>query len=647
MNYTPTIKRAPLAAGIALALASGITQAATFTVTTSDDSGSGSLRQAITDANAAAGPHTIDMSAISGSMITLASDLPTMSEDTSILGNGTVLNGNGSYVCLYSTNGLSVDSMTVTNCVGDEYGGATFGGGIQGFGGSLTITDSTISNNTADVGGGIYFSSAAPAALTITNSTISGNTGGGSGGGITHNNSGYVVLTDTVISGNYSQGVGGAIESRTGKYSGGSDGITITDSTITGNTSVGNGGGLQITGGIESVEITGTTISNNSSGYDGGGFYSSGTFVSITNSTISGNTADRLFGGGYVYVDYGFADETFTMDGSTVSGNVATGAGGLGVSAYTSGTDGTGAIAIANSTFSGNTDQLGGSLYLRNDGYGYDYGDLSPSISHSTITGNVSSANAGGGIMMANQGANDNGGYAATPQVMNSIIQGNSSYTGSDDIDSDAAFVTVTQSNPFLQRFQMIADNPQLLLPQAPSRTGSLVNRFNDKPNAASITEQQIADMFAAKASTSAARGPNNVTFDVSYSIIGVAPQQATFNPDAATSANLGADPLLGPLQDNGGPTFTHLPGEGSPAYELIPDGTNGCGTDITDDQRGFGRPALSAGCTAGSVESIDRGNFVSVPTLNHLGTGLLALGLALMGWLGFRRRTAVGQSKQ
>ncbi len=48
-------------------------------------------------------------------------------------------------------------------------------------------------------------------------------------------------------------------------------------------------------------------------------------------------------------------------------------------------------------------------------------------------------------------------------------------------------------------------------------------------------------------------------------------------------------DPLLGPLQDNGGPTETHALQFDSPAVNRIPAGTNGCGTTFTADQRGQG----------------------------------------------------------
>ena len=62
--------------------------AATFTVTTTDDSGAGSLRQAILDANAAAGADTIDFGPGAAGTITLASSLPHVTDDVDIVGPG-------------------------------------------------------------------------------------------------------------------------------------------------------------------------------------------------------------------------------------------------------------------------------------------------------------------------------------------------------------------------------------------------------------------------------------------------------------------------------------------------------------------------------------------------------------------------------
>lgn len=70
-------------------------------------------------------------------------------------------------------------------------------------------------------------------------------------------------------------------------------------------------------------------------------------------------------------------------------------------------------------------------------------------------------------------------------------------------------------------------------------------------------------------------------------------------------------DPLLGPLQDNGGPTFTHALLAGSPAIDtgnpaLLGSGGSAC---EATDQRGVARPQGSA-CDIGAYEA----TFQSVP---------------------------------
>ncbi len=65
-------------------------------------------------------------------------------------------------------------------------------------------------------------------------------------------------------------------------------------------------------------------------------------------------------------------------------------------------------------------------------------------------------------------------------------------------------------------------------------------------------------------------------------------------------------DPLLGPLQNNGGPTLTHALADTSPALNRIPYGTKGCGTTFTTDQRGEDRPDSPDGkCDIGAFELV------------------------------------------
>jgi hypothetical protein len=179
--------------------------AAPFTVTNTGDNlgvnpppgaGTGTLRQAIVDANANAGADTITFSPIVTGTILLASALPNLSDDVTINGPGAntlAVNGNAATRIFQIGAGadVTIDGLTVMN---GHVVGPSFGGGIFNAG-TLTVTNSTISGNSATAGGGIVndgeFGSAT---LTITNSTISGNSATGAG-----NVDGGGILNDGVL----------------------------------------------------------------------------------------------------------------------------------------------------------------------------------------------------------------------------------------------------------------------------------------------------------------------------------------------------------------------------------------------------------------------------------------------------------------
>lgn len=81
----------------------------------------------------------------------------------------------------------------------------------------------------------------------------------------------------------------------------------------------------------------------------------------------------------------------------------------------------------------------------------------------------------------------------------------------------------------------------------------------------------------------------------------------ASYSTDNSCNVAMGPDPLLGPLQDNGGPTPTRYPGRGSPVIDAAP-----CDPSVTVDQRGAPRPqdGIIDGpvtCDIGSVEVAPR----------------------------------------
>jgi len=205
-----------------------------------------------------------------------------------------------------STGYLTLDGVTVRHgrTWHDEQGG-NGGSGIYSDG-TLTVLNSTISNNRSlRAGGGILSSGT----LTVDNSTFAGNstdlaTGGGIASGV-----GVVTVTNSTFSGNSSEFGGGGI------WSGAT--LIVNDSTFSGNSTPRNGGGIFSYG---TLTITNSTISNNSASDVGGGIFSTDDPLTVTNSTISNNSANE---GGGIFID----GNLITLARNLIAGNSATGEG--------------------------------------------------------------------------------------------------------------------------------------------------------------------------------------------------------------------------------------------------------------------------------------------------------------------------------
>ncbi|MBN3875043.1 Calx-beta domain-containing protein [Nostoc sp. JL23] len=252
----------------------------TYLVTNINDSGTGSLRQALINANNDPGIETIifDPTGIFGDAtpdtITLTSGELNITEGVIIQGTGAyklTISGNNTSRIFNASASLSIDGLKITG----GNAGISNGGGIYSTS-SVTVSNSNLSGNIAALGGGIYSTSS----VIATNSTISGNTANTSGGGIYSTSS--VTATNSTISGNTANTNGGGIYSSTN---------TLSNSTVSSNTAKVNGGGIYSGGGtVSNSTIFGNTAdSDNNNTGNGGGIYRSAGTWSISNSIIAGN----------------------------------------------------------------------------------------------------------------------------------------------------------------------------------------------------------------------------------------------------------------------------------------------------------------------------------------------------------------------
>jgi hypothetical protein len=319
-------------------------EAAGFTVTNLADSGAGSLRQAIDDANLAAGADTITFGvtgviALTSGELEITDDItitgpgadqltvdaggnsrvfnihPATAQDTDAvvisgltLANGTAptnsyyyngttyyfqedggaITAQGSYYyggTYAGSSSLTLDQVTITG------GSASRGAGVRSTRNSVQVTDSTLSDNAAsNTGGALKISSGS---LTVQGSTIQTNSAGNAGGAL--QGSGVSVdVEDTVVTGN-TAGVGGGL-ALYALYGGGSS--TVANSLISGNSALYAGGGAFVSGSPQiPVQLDNLTVTGNSAAFEGGGLWTRGAVI-VTGSTVSGNSASSGVGGG-------------------------------------------------------------------------------------------------------------------------------------------------------------------------------------------------------------------------------------------------------------------------------------------------------------------------------------------------------------
>jgi CSLREA domain-containing protein len=262
---------------------------------------------------------------------------------STVSGNVATNSGGG----ISAHNDAAASKLTLTDTTISDNVAGNYAGGLDTSALIVEISDSSISGNTAMTnsdGGMVAHNDDAGSTLTVTNTTISGNTADTYAGGL--DTSALIVeISSSTITGNaaLNNSDGGLV---TFNDDAGSK-LTVVDTTISDNSSFGYGGGLDTS--AETVDISGSTISGNASLLDSIGGIASfnagpSSILSLTNTTISGNSAFTLAGGMETRA------VATTLTNVTVFKNAAGATGGINNA-------GVGAVTLKNTIVAGN---LGG-----------------------------------------------------------------------------------------------------------------------------------------------------------------------------------------------------------------------------------------------------------------------------------------------
>jgi len=297
------------------------------------------------------------------------------------------------------------------------------------------------------------------------------------------------------------------------------------------------GGAIYIAGGT--VTLTNCTLSNNTAQY-GGAIYLGGGSLAVTGSTISGNNSGSGAYGGGIYVGNG----SLAVASSTISGNIAGFGGGLDISG--------GTATIENSTISGNTareyttqDSMFPTVFYSHNGNGggiFINFTATVTVTNSTISGNrAEGTTVISGSTQTQPGAEGGGGILnhGVLTVVNSTVTANHARRDAGG-GINTSLGTLQLSNSILAN-------------------SFLINSFNNTPNSDLIGNRVygVSGNYNLVQNGATITGTNNIT---------------------------GQPALLGPLANNGGPTQTHALLFGSPAIDK--------GSAAGADQRGLTRPS-------------------------------------------------------
>jgi hypothetical protein len=313
----------------ALLLALGTdARAETFTVTNLENSGTGSLREAVKEANSVAGADVIVFAPGLAGKIALSGTGLTITDPVEIDGPGAAsltveqtsaehrvfkideltqpgavalsgLHITGGRIKDYGADIYNQDSnasLTISGCVvsGADTEDAGYGGAVDSFGAPLFIRDSTFVGNEGETGGAIW-AGGDEMPLVIEASTFAENVANGDGGAVAvevEHGSEHRIVDSTFVSNRATEG-GGAVEVSAGNEAA----VLIANSTFTGNQAVDAGGALGV--GADSLEVT------------------------IEDSTVAGNSVTKSTGEGGGIDDFDVQRLTDTIVADNTSAGTA------------------------------------------------------------------------------------------------------------------------------------------------------------------------------------------------------------------------------------------------------------------------------------------------------------------------------------
>jgi hypothetical protein len=589
-----------------------------------DTAGQCTIRAAVQESDAQPAGTVTSVSVPSGTYALSLGPLPVSKNTLRITGAGptaTVVENakkvNGDLVNVAVKSSATISDLELTGGrAGPAGGGAVVNAGVT------TLHAVVVTKNTSLSGGGL--TNAKGATLSLVGSTVSNNSAasakansaaGGSGGGIL--NAGQLQLTRSTVSGNLA-GQGGFGSSNPGGHGGNGGGISNTGTVLIGSSTIsgnqagtggiglsgnepsgpgGNGGGIASASG--SVTLQSAVISGNTSGYsgplgespypnagNGGGVWSAGT-LQVTGGTFSSNKGAT---GGAAGASGGaiYSSGKATITSSTFTGNVAGQGGSVGGSGGAIANAGT--LSLSGSTASNNTAGMGGGS--ANGGAG---GGLFTSAGLVTLTGDTFDADisgTGGNAIPVDPGCTSPGTGGDGGAIFSSATLAVTDTTLSKNATGQGGF-----------------DSPPCA-GQAPNGVGAGLAMGG---GAASLSYTTVADNSDGidNLGGSVTLLGTIVADSASTNCTGTISEGSGYNLDSGTTCRLaaatditGAEPMLGILAGNGGPTQTQALLAGSPAIDHGGTATVGC---PSTDQRGVARPdeaGDNGNCDMGAYES-------------------------------------------